>query len=838
MINLRILVPDDTINYIKNPAFRYNKDDWTAVGSVISRTLDYARFNIASLKVITTGAALREGAYYRVSNLQGISESVTVSAYVRGAGRVHIRVVDNPSGHEWKSGTVILLPNRWQRIEASGFTTGTNDVRLYVETDDQVQSITFYVDGAQMERKAYSTTYCDGDQPDCRWDLTSHASISYRLGNTREGGRWVPLAGPCREENDNIFATLMGGSGMAPISNHTQPWADAPGSFYENQKVNARVMTFSFFVKNPSARPGQNPISLRPLHELRQQLIDLFKADKTGNDQAYLLEYSDTDAQKPLYMRVRYDGGLEGSWDVRNKWVNSFPVRMIAVDPFWIEDTQDVMEVGIKEEQSLNLSIVAWWRRNGDWRGLVPGASTLLANGVRCFAEGPDGTIYIGGDFATPAGVNYVAKWDGTTFTRLSANQPNSSVFALEFGPDGMLYVGGDFQLIGAAAHNRIAKYDPATGTYTAMGTGIAGGATPTVYAIRVGTNGQVYVGGDFTSAGGVNCYRIARWDGLQWRTVGAASGFDNTVDCLARSSDGKTIHAGGAFVNSQGGATTYNHVASIDTDTNLLSQMGYGLNAAVSSMAVAKDGTVYAGGSFTASGAPSADPLLHVAMYSGGKIWFPMGAGFASGGGYTGNVTALVIGKAGEVYAVGNFELSGSLPVHEFAKWYGNNWLPEGLNVSVKGVTGLLSMMATISGDIFLGGASLIGGAYVSKYPKTTVVSNHGSVSVAPIMHISGQATLRYVCNRDTNGSLYLNLKIFSGEDVFIDFARGRIWGVTRGDLSYAILAGSEIRSIFLLPGDNRIAVFAEDEVGAAAHLSWQLQDWSADAIADAPAL
>ena len=188
MINLRVLVPDSTINYVKNPTFRYDTVGWTAFGSTLTRSMDYARFGIASGKVVTNGAALNEGVYYRVNELQGVSGNVTVSCYVRGAGaKVRVKLRDG-GGNTWVSDP-FALDDRWNRLEVTGLVTGTNDVRLYIELAETAAKVaTFYVDGAQIEVKAYSTTYCDGDQEGCQWNGSFSASKSTRPNSTRNGG--------------------------------------------------------------------------------------------------------------------------------------------------------------------------------------------------------------------------------------------------------------------------------------------------------------------------------------------------------------------------------------------------------------------------------------------------------------------------------------------------------------------------------------------------------------------------------------------------------------------------------------------------------------------------
>lgn len=277
-ISLRILVPDATSNYVLNPQLRYDTTGWTASGSSISRVLTRARFGVSSLKVVTSGSVLNEGVFFRASNLSGISDVLTASVYVRGSGKVRLRLKDGFLGNQWATQPVALNDNWWTRLSVTGNCAGSNDMRLYVETaDTTAKAITFYVDGAQMERKPYPTTYCDGDQPGCRWNIYAHNSISSRSFDTRKGGRWVDIAGACKKNND-IFVTVIGGLGMPTVTNAIQPWANAAGGYYQSYKVENRIVTMTFTVKK--ADRGFFPTeSISKIHELREQLVEIFRPD-------------------------------------------------------------------------------------------------------------------------------------------------------------------------------------------------------------------------------------------------------------------------------------------------------------------------------------------------------------------------------------------------------------------------------------------------------------------------------------------------------------------------------------------------------------------------------
>ena len=74
----------------------------------------------------------------------------------------------------------------------------------------------------------------------------------------------------------------------------------------------------------------------------------------------------------------------------------------------------------------------------------------------------------------------------------------NSSVCALTFGPDGTLYVGGHFTTAGGVPANRIAKWDRSTSSWSALGNGTNG----FVGALTLDGDGNLYIGGDFTATG------------------------------------------------------------------------------------------------------------------------------------------------------------------------------------------------------------------------------------------------------------------------------------------------------------------------------------------------
>ena len=70
------------------------------------------------------------------------------------------------------------------------------------------------------------------------------------------------------------------------------------------------------------------------------------------------------------------------------------------------------------------------------------------------------------------------------------------------------------------------------------------------VYALAFNRSGNVYAGGNFTSAGSLVANSIAKWDGSAWSLLG--SGLNNTVYALAVDGSGN-LYAGGTFTTAGG---------------------------------------------------------------------------------------------------------------------------------------------------------------------------------------------------------------------------------------------------------------------------------------------
>ena len=203
------------------------------------------------------------------------------------------------------------------------------------------------------------------------------------------------------------------------------------------------------------------------------------------------------------------------------------------------------------------------------WNGV---AWSALGSGLNQFvnALAVSGTdIYAGGQFTgvgsggTPvSGLNYVTKWNGTSWSALGSGL-NYGVGALAVsGTD--LYVGGWFSGVGAGGTAVSGLYHVAKWNGTAWS---ALGGSISLNGVRAlavsGT--EVYVGGDIS---GLAILGIAKWNGSTWS--GLDGGLNTTVFSIAVS--GTNIYAGGNFTNVSTTATPVpglNYVAKFTSAEN-----------------------------------------------------------------------------------------------------------------------------------------------------------------------------------------------------------------------------------------------------------------------------
>src|SRR5690606_38159507 len=156
--------------------------------------------------------------------------------------------------------------------------------------------------------------------------------------------------------------------------------------------------------------------------------------------------------------------------------------------------------------------------------------------------EGPEGKVYASGAFTNAGGTtdaDYLARWNPASQAWeavVPTNPPGNFAYYSIFDANGDLYVRGGFAAYGSSDGNRIVKITDLGVTPIVNGLGIV--TNGTVYSMAISPAGTLYIGGSFTTAGGVaGTSKIAYWNGSVWNAVSA--GLNSTVYSLAFAPNG-----------------------------------------------------------------------------------------------------------------------------------------------------------------------------------------------------------------------------------------------------------------------------------------------------------
>jgi uncharacterized delta-60 repeat protein len=239
---------------------------------------------------------------------------------------------------------------------------------------------------------------------------------------------------------------------------------------------------------------------------------------------------------------------------------------------------------------------------------------------VRTVALAPNGQILVGGQFLNVQGSGGGIKAALSYAARLNADgsldstfnpQPNGAVYAIAVQANGQIIIGGEFTSVqpgGAATattRNHIARFN-ADGS---LDTGFDPNANRTVLSLAVQANGQIVVGGGFSTlqpngaatATTRNCVARVNTDGS------LDTGFDpeanGSVMAIAMLPNQQII-IGGQFVtlqpNGAGNSTQCDFLARLNTDGTLDTTFIVNPLASVVAVAIQPDGRLLIGGTFT----------------------------------------------------------------------------------------------------------------------------------------------------------------------------------------------------------------------------------------------
>ena len=249
---------------------------------------------------------------------------------------------------------------------------------------------------------------------------------------------------------------------------------------------------------------------------------------------------------------------------------------------------------------------------------------------------------------------------------------------ALTVAP-GVLYVGGEFTDAGGIpAADRIATWNGSNwGAVSSPTSQISNGR---VFDIAV-SGGKVYAGGNFQNAGGdANADFLAVWNGTSWGSFCAAAGPTfSSGNVTSLEIIGQTLYVGGEFQNWAGIASAdYLFACNLANGASTpVVDPAHPFSGSVYALTADSNGTLYAGGGFIDLNDVPNDPADKVAFLpSGGSTWQPMGTG---GGACSCAVNDFVRGLTAvgtDVYiGTDAINVAGIAQADHVAKWNGSAW-------------------------------------------------------------------------------------------------------------------------------------------------------------------
>lgn len=829
-----IVVPKYAENQIKNPTFASPDfaEDWAVKGAsgVISTVSDESRWGVYSMKV-TPVTGVDSVIYYAGLSVENALD-YTFSCYVKGVAAQTMRILITDSSGTAKATTTFTATGYWQRVEVK-WTSNANasDYQVNIIRNSVASVLPFYVDGAQFEQNSAATTFFDGYFPGCHWTGTIRNSTSARSDNTGLGGELLCI-------NDYAKILSVHGFGMGQW-NQIMTKMTTGGDMYQTHTRKSRnvSMVLAYVGDNQGELQASRKIildALRPdllsnLPVTEQFGINMPKTWR-GHEQRIIryqgFDVNGVEATNPVDIICTFQPSHPDtpSLPVFQKDILNFTVPSGLFQGAYNEGAVLDYHADFPAERIVKRDPQGNWCK---WTGSAYASLITGLNGnVRCMAEGPDGKIYVGGNFTDAGGVtaaDYLARWNPVSEAWEAVLTLNTQVSSIAFDAAGGIAI-GFLPPPGGTGDKMVGHWDGTTLTIL-QSTG-AYNISPrydSVDCLAYDTNGLLWVGGEYnlTSV-------TAR--GLGYRNGNNITWIDpspKTIKCMAWSPDGNKLYVGGEFTNATGSGGDY--LAYYDkTDGAFHKVGGVELNGAVYSLAFGATGYLYAGGAFTnAGGIANAD---YIAKWNGSQ-WESLGSG-------TNDIVRNIVVNSGKVYASGSFTTIGGLTLTDrVAVWSNGAWQP--LDIDLPGAQIVHAILPASDGSLYLGGSFSTAAETPDENAKTGVVALNFDVASAsantyPVISITGPGTLKSIINYRTGKSVMFDgLTLQAGEWISLNFdplqLSFRSGWAGRGNLMRYVIAGSDYGDFYVSPGANYISLFMDDtDANSKASITYVPKFWS----------
>lgn len=365
----------------------------------------------------------------------------------------------------------------------------------------------------------------------------------------------------------------------------------------------------------------------------------------------------------------------------------------LTIQSSYTSAATDKVAACLSNSTSSSASIFAW--DGASYHNLGLTANAIYTVYVDSFYS----DLYVGGDFQDAGGnadADYIAKYNhgsGSWDAVVAPGQPfTGAVRSIYFdGGSHNLYVGGDFLSAGGnTAANRVAFVD-LSGNVSGFSSGPADNSVHAVFYYA----GNLYVGGNFTSTGSNSVLRGLAMYTASWIPVGNGLNAGTAQVNTMVWDGGSNLFVGGNFTSSGSNGVSLSNVGVVALASPNLNGLNGGPTNSPSGevKALAYFGSnLYASGNFTsAGGIAGAD---YVARFSSGNLW----GGLTS---WSGDTVAALSATPTQLYLGGSFSSANSVAgTANIAAFDGSAFSSLG-----NGVNGSVTCLATDASNVYLGG-------------------------------------------------------------------------------------------------------------------------------------
>jgi uncharacterized delta-60 repeat protein len=258
-------------------------------------------------------------------------------------------------------------------------------------------------------------------------------------------------------------------------------------------------------------------------------------------------------------------------------------------------------------------------------QGGVSGNANVNSGTVYAAVTQPDGKTIIAGAFISfdSNPYNRIVRlmtngFQDPTFLVRPNSGANDFISCMALQPDGKILIGGKFTSFNGANRYHIARLQPDGTLDVSFNPGVGvNGTNAMVWSLALEPNGQIIIGGQFSSVNGTNCNSVARlnFDGSLDTSFNPGVGPDGVVNAVAVDAVGR-VFIGGEFDNVSG--VLRGGVARLNVDGTLDTAFDPGVGTfnpntgntdPVNALLVQPDGRLLVGGAFS---------FIQMASYSG----------------------------------------------------------------------------------------------------------------------------------------------------------------------------------------------------------------------------